>query len=190
MIAFREWTDYDKLVKYIKTNGNLATTCKRGPNKYVRNIIFNPYKDPEVKTDAWINEIKHFIGEYPELPNKFWWHNDDDLLDEYRYLYRSYNVVIANLRRDSRHTLLTNPNTCVSSLYFYKENNHIHLIVWQRSADVSLGLRYDYLQAKWLLNDAATKLNAKVGSLTYIVLNAHIYLNNMDITDKDSYFKN
>jgi len=64
---------------------------------------------------------------------------------------------------------------CVVAWHFHVINNGLHLTVMQRSGDLVVGVPHDIASAWLLLELMAAHLLLDVGSLTYVISNAHIY---------------
>lgn len=173
---------YNDLINYIVYTGQISKLNKRGPNLYVTDVMidFWDITPSTFKHTKWLDEIKYFVKESDKFTTEKWWKNDDELLKEYIKLFDRIDIVIDNLKRWSRNTVLCNVYTCISFIGFYRIDNSIGMTVVQRSADVNLGLKYDWLQMNWLWEYVCDKLQCKKYRLNYFVLNAHIYLNNID----------
>ncbi len=78
------------------------------------------------------------------------------------------------MKRRERQGYLTNCHSTVSQ--FYVDNNDsLHYKTYQRSADVMLGLPYNLIQHWALLEYVAHRTGKKVGTMSYILGDAHIY---------------
>ena len=172
--------NYKTLTFIIKRFGSYQNNS-RGISKYVTNITFNGKFIPKDNYNKyWQNEIEYFIGQTDKLENEKWWKKDPLLLNQYKKLFSNYNEIVKKIKAGSRNCTLTNSKTCITSISFYVYRGKISLWIIQRSADVSLGLKYDYNQMFYLLKITAEKCNFKIGKLHYKIINAHIYINNIN----------
>lgn len=68
------------------------------------------------------------------------------------------------------------PSTCHGSLVqFFVVNGELHIRHYQRSADMLLGIPHNFVQYWALLTYFAFHSNLKVGSLTWVFGDAHVY---------------
>ena len=73
---------------------------------------------------------------------------------------------------------------CVWGTEWKVSNGKLHLYVHQRSADVPLGLPFNVSQYAILLKMFAKASNLEAGSLNYSIMDAHIYVNQIDGINK------
>lgn len=73
---------------------------------------------------------------------------------------------------------------CVWGTEWKVSNGKLHLYVHQRSADVPLGLPFNVSQYATLLKMFAKASNLEAGSLNYSIMDAHIYVNQIDGINK------
>lgn len=170
--------NYKRLRKKIIKKGFYQNN-KRGTSLAINDIKFND-KDNSQLVDGYLEELKHFLG-LNSLPEKFqkWWKKDSELYEEYKKLYSDFDIIINNLKRGSRNTILANNKTCISFISFKIIKNKLFMEVIQRSGDLDLGVRYDHFQMKYLHKYAALLINKEIGKFTHKILNCHIYLNNL-----------
>lgn len=68
---------------------------------------------------------------------------------------------------------------CVFAYQFLHENGNLDIIVYQRSADVFLGLPFDIAQSALLLKEIALKTGLKPRYMTMLIGSAHLYENHL-----------
>ena len=73
---------------------------------------------------------------------------------------------------------------CVWGTEWKVSNGKLHLYVHQRSADVPLGLPFNVSQYAILLRMFAKASNLEAGSLNYSIMDAHIYVNQIEGINK------
>ena len=64
---------------------------------------------------------------------------------------------------------------CFYSMQFYKQNDRLHLLWNQRSADLLVGVPHDIVWAYIMLHQFAAKANLKAGNIKMVFGDAHIY---------------
>lgn len=120
-----------------------------------------------------------------------WW---DYLGDGFRNSYPDYFKRLPELierinreRRNSKNYVFFNGETnagtnqlpCISLIQFQIISGKLHMTVYQRSADCSLGLPSDIYQA-WLIS---RMIDIPLDNITFFIGNAHIYENNVEATE-------
>lgn len=69
---------------------------------------------------------------------------------------------------------------CHSFFQFYVLNGHLDLQLYQRSADIALGVPYNIASYATLLMMFAQECNLKPGTFVHTIGDAHIYLNHLE----------
>lgn len=89
-----------------------------------------------------------------------------------RHLFSAWNSYDMNERVEEGYL----PNCHSTVCQFYVDNHkRLHYKTYQRSADVMLGLPYNLIQHWALLEYVAYRTGNKVGTMSYILGDAHIY---------------
>lgn len=70
--------------------------------------------------------------------------------------------------------------SCVWSVEFTVKDNKLHAFVHQRSCDTPLGLPFNVTQYAILLSMFAKVANLEVGNLNWSIMDAHVYVNQVD----------
>ena len=70
--------------------------------------------------------------------------------------------------------------SCVWSIEFAVKDNKLHAFVHQRSCDTPLGLPFNVTQYAILLSMFAKVANLEVGNLNWSIMDAHVYVNQID----------
>jgi thymidylate synthase len=128
-----------------------------------------------------------------------WEDRDGDLGKIYGYQWRKWLGSLDQMKElvwdlqnnpNSRRLIVTawNPNDlksqalppCHCFFQCYVNNGVLSLQVYQRSADMFLGLPFDIASYALLMHILAAICNLKVGELTHTIGDAHIYLNHLD----------
>lgn len=148
--------------------------------------------------------------EYLRLQNVHIWDNDTQNTNwhmgpMYGYQWRNYNgigydqlqKVIAGIRSDpnSRRHVLTTYNPLQAdqgvlypchglTIQFYVENNALHLMQYQRSADVFLGLPFNILSYTFLLHMVAKLTGYSVGNVNISLGDYHLYSDHIGAVEK------
>ena len=69
---------------------------------------------------------------------------------------------------------------CYLYFQFFVENGKLNMFVVQRSGDMYLGVPYDIALFTLILNYIAEETDLKVGKLAVNIIDAHIYVNQID----------
>ncbi len=133
-----------------------------------------------------------------------WADKNGDLGPVYGYLWRNFNGdgidqiknVINDIKKipDSRRLIVTvwNPSQqhlmalppCINFLQFYVDRGKLSLQIYQRSADVFLGLPFDIAEYSLLLMMIAHVTGLKPGKLIHVLGDVHIYRNHLTIISR------
>ena len=98
-----------------------------------------------------------------------------------RLLFSSWDY--SSMRRRERGGYLTNCHSTVCQFYVSNDKK-LHYKTYQRSADVMLGLPYNLIQHWALLEYVAYMTELEVGTMSYILGDAHIYESHWEAADK------
>lgn len=132
---------------------------------------------------------------------KIWnkWADENNSIGKtYGYQWRNYNSemkdqvsdVIKQIRDGgSRRMIINGWNPlqldemalppCLVLLQFHLVNRTLHLTVYQRSADMMIGVPYDIAEMALLLSMVAHVTNNRVGKVTFMYGDVHIYLDHV-----------
>jgi len=78
-------------------------------------------------------------------------------------------------------TPITNCHHSLTQLFVEPEDNRLHMVTYQRSSDVIVGLPANWIQTWAFLLWLAHRSDRKVGSLTWIGGDCHIYREHLDL---------
>lgn len=118
-----------------------------------------------------IGEAYGFINDLYKKPQCVEWtlkHNPTD---------RRMNI---NLWQDAHIPKAVLPSCVWSSEYKVTPDGKLHSYVHQRSADVPLGLPFNITQYALLLSMFAASCGYEVGTMSWSIMDAHIYVNQLD----------
>lgn len=126
------------------------------------------------------NYSKSFRGDYSEDPDQI-----EYLIDSIRDHPNSRRMVATTWIPSHVATKLINPTNCHGSLIqCFVEEDELHLTMYQRSADVVCGLSHNWLQywafTQWL----AHRGGRKMGTLTWIGGDVHVYAEHKELAEK------
>ena len=88
--------------------------------------------------------------------------------------------MIINLWNDEKLTKAVLPSCVWSSEYKVTPDGQLHSFVHQRSADVPLGLPFNISQYALLLSMFAKASGFEVGTMSWSIMDAHIYVNQLE----------
>lgn len=127
------------------------------------NEKYSSYKNYDVEMHSWFDQISYILD---GLKN----HQHSR-----RLIMSSWNTGdMANITKYNNNP--QTPSTCHSTLIqFFVVNGELHVKHYQRSADTLLGVPCNWVQHWALLTYFAFHSNLKVGSLTWVFGDAHIY---------------
>lgn len=205
--------EYRKLCWEIFKSSNYQEN-KKGMSKYLLNYhmifkraslekdIADEYSLPTYKL---ITEMKLYLrgesstAKYREKGIEWWNYAGDEMINSYPHHFKNAEAVLRDVYKgltkckSSRNWFIdlnsvgdTTQHACISYIQLQNavskgNNSKLIVTVYQRSADVSLGLPCDLYQIKWLIE---TYTMHKIHEMHWIIGNAHIYLNNIDATEK------
>lgn len=109
-----------------------------------------------------------------------------ELIDGIKNDPYSRRNVISTWIPEHVHSGLMNPTNCHGSLIqtFVEPDNSLHLTMYQRSADMCLGVPHNLIQYWAFLQYLAHHGNREVGSFTWIGGDCHIYEDHTDMAQK------
>lgn len=122
----------------------------------------------------------------------FWWdYCAPNLVNSYPTYFAKLPALIDKInkeKRSSKNYVLfigetgadTNQLPCLSLIQFQISDGELHMSVYQRSADSSLGLPSDIYQMYLI----SKMIDIPLANITFFVGNAHIYANNLENTEK------
>jgi thymidylate synthase len=73
---------------------------------------------------------------------------------------------------------------CYLYFQFFVENGKLNMFVVQRSGDMYLGVPYDVALFTLIMNYVASKTGYKVGKLAMNIIDAHVYVNQIDAVNE------
>jgi len=132
--------------------------------------------------EAIYNNEKYYDFTEEEEYMHSWFDQVSYILDGLKHHQHSRRLVMSSWNTgDMANITNTNnnsqtPSTCHGSLVqFFVVNSALHLKQYQRSSDLLLGVPHNFVQYWALLTYFAFHSNLKVGSLTWVFGDAHIY---------------
>lgn len=176
-----------------------ATNINDGLVQYTK--IWNPWAGPDgalgpIYGYQWVN-WEQFVptdGSHPVEPAK-WRAPEDGRPDQGQYKKQHINQIqqaidTINTNPSSRRIIVTawNPADldrmalppCHAFFQFYVVNGHLDLQLYQRSADIALGVPYNIASYSALLAMVAKECNLTPRYFVHTLGDAHIYLNHVD----------
>ena len=195
---------YYKTLQNILDNGQTQSN-KKGNIIYLLNEvlsmgktdltqIFSEHKIAKKKLGAELE--LYFKGitdvkEYNKIGINWWDYCAPELINSYPTYFSKLPALINKInteKRSSKNYVLfigetgvpTNQLPCLSLIQFQISDNKLHMTVFQRSADSSLGLPSDIYQM-YLISKL---INVELANITFFIGNAHIYENNIENTIK------
>lgn len=129
------------------------------------------------------------VSEYQANGILWWDYCAPELINSYPTYFGKLPALIDKInteKRSSKNYVLfigetgkpTNQLPCLSLIQFQISCDKLHMTVYQRSADSSLGLPSDIYQMLLV----SKKIDVPLGSITFFIGNAHIYDNNLKAT--------
>lgn len=122
----------------------------------------------------------------------FWWdYCAPNLVNSYPTYFAKLPALIDKINKEKRSSknyvlfigetgVETNQLPCLSLIQFQISDGELHMSVYQRSADSSLGLPSDIYQMYLI----SKMIDIPLANITFFVGNAHIYANNLENTEK------
>lgn len=154
----------DTNIEYLKKNGVTIWDEWANKNGNLGPIYgFQWRKWPSYKKDLYIDQIKNLIEEIKINPNSR------------RLIVSSWNVAMI-------HNMSLPP--CHLLFQFYVFEKKLSLLIYQRSADIFLGLPFNIASYSLLLTMISKILGFKEKEVIYVIGDAHIYLNHIDQVKK------
>ncbi|ANM46442.1 thymidylate synthase [Morganella phage vB_MmoM_MP1] len=163
-----------ELLGYIRGLSSAADFRALGTNTWNANANENEawLKNPNRKGEDDMGRVYGVQGRH--------WVGPNGEVDQLRKIYENLSAGI-----DDRGEILSywNPGeielgclrSCVHTYTFSLVHDTLHVTVYQRSADVPLGLNFDLIQAYTFLHLMAQITRNKPGKMFYKIVNAHIY---------------
>ena len=177
------------------TQAPLVTVRKTAWKKALREMewfLSGDSKCPEELLDWWhgqLNEYGWLVDGYGEQLRYSSYSDPDDAFDQVKFIQKALKE-----NPNSRRLLMTvwnpgdmanitdsndNPNTptCCHSIVvqFFVRNGYLSMKTYQRSADMLLGVPHNWIQSWAMLMWFAHHAGLKVGSMTWMWGDAHIY---------------
>jgi len=125
--------------------------------------------------------FRHFGAEYKDCNTDYSGKGVDQLRNALELIKNNPNSrrIIINLWNPSQLDEVVLP-ACHTLYQFYVANGKLSLSMYQRSADISLGVPFNITSCAILLRIMAKCSNLDVGELVYSLGDTHIHLNHMD----------
>lgn len=195
---------YHRTLKNILDNGKTQEN-KKGNIKYLLNEtlsmdaidlaeIFDEHKIAKSKLKAELEMYMQGIESVEEYNDAgiFWWNYcAPSLVNSYPTYFKKLPALIDKINREKRSSknyvlfigetgVETNQLPCLSLIQFQISDGELHMTVFQRSADSSIGLPSDIYQMFLI----SKMIDIPLANITFFIGNAHIYENNIHGTQE------
>lgn len=157
----QEWTDHmAEFIERIKGDADFAQKWGNlGP------VYGKQWRDWEGKNDVHVDQIQNVLDTIKAQP------------DSRRILVSGWNVAdLQALIKDKNHA----PPPCHTLFQFYVNDGHLDLQLYQRSADIALGVPFNIASYSLLLMMVAQECGLTPRYFVHTMGDAHIYLNHID----------
>lgn len=200
---------YRRLLEQILAKGKLQYSGKAPSlclinqtitlNKEELTGMFNAYSVPKEKLEKELElyiKGEDRVSEYRKHGILWWDYVGEKMINSYpQHFSKLQDMLISinnsiknNIEYNSRNWYLnlntkgmpSNQHACLAGLQFAVLDGKIYITVYQRSADVNLGLPCDIYQI-WQI---AKLINLPLGNITFFLANVHIYQNNLKLTEE------
>tara|TARA_R110001632_G_scaffold151864_1_gene269528 strand:+ start:462 stop:1100 length:639 start_codon:yes stop_codon:yes gene_type:complete len=194
---------YSTLSKIL--NEGILQTNKKGDIKYILNEVISMQvedlkqifqehpiakKKLAVELEMYMQGIDS-VSKYNDAGIPWWDYCAPTLINSYPTYFKKLPALIDKInseKRASKNYVLfigetgvkTNQLPCLSLIQFQISQGKLHITVFQRSADSSLGLPSDIYQI-YLISKL---IDIELANITFMIGNAHIYSNNLENTEK------
>lgn len=203
-----------ELLWFLKGSGNIEYLAQNGVHiwdewPYKAYLEKNNLPVPETSSDEWRGGLKQFIGrvatdhafaeQWGDLGPVYgvqWRHWPDGKGGHIDQIAGAIDTIKHN--PDSRRNIITAWNVaeiddiaaagglppCHTMFQFYVRGEKLDLQLYQRSADVFLGVPFNIASYALLLSMVAQVTDKQPGEFVHTMADAHLYLNHMDQVDE------